>query len=181
MYYSSSILAERTAFSWSNSAKNSLTGAYPDGQYDGLYWRLTDDSLVQGLFGLVSDNESAVIEVYSGMPGGEGSKSTDKLRRAGFDTAASHNVGTGRMNYRNIGIKREIEVSLTSVWTARPLIWLRGGGAAEADVSALVVEPAEFLRTFDLMRYYASKMKESREGETAYRDKAGGVLNKRKL
>ncbi|WP_239614771.1 hypothetical protein [Cohnella mopanensis] len=180
LYYSSSIMAERAAFTWSNSAKNSITGAYPEGQYDGLYWRLTDDNLVQGLFGLVSGNEGTEVDVYPGMSGGEGYAAVDKLRRAGYDSASSSLVGTGDMSYRNVGIKREIGVRLTSDWVAQPLIWLRGGGAAQTDVTALVVEPTEFLRTFDLIRYYAAKMKNSSEGASAYRDKAGEVLNKRK-
>lgn len=180
LYYSSSIMAERTAFSWTNSAKDAQTGAYPQGEYDGLYWRLTDDSLVQGLFGLVAESNGAGIEIHAGMAGGEGSKAIDKLRRIGFETASSHNVGAGEMRYRNIGIKREIEVDLTSNWLAQPLIWLRGGGAAKTEVNALVVEPPEFQRSFDLIRYYASKMKSSPQGESAYRDQAGGVLQKRK-
>ncbi|WP_256760701.1 hypothetical protein [Cohnella sp. WQ 127256] len=182
LYYSTSVLAERTAFSWSNSAKDAHTGAYPQGQYDGLYWRLIDDSLVQGLFGLASSDSGTGIsvEINSSMTRIEGSSAVDKLKRSSFELSSSQPIGTGDINYLNIGIKREIGVHLTSIWLAEPLLWLRGGGAAEADVSALVVEPQEFLRTFDLIRYYAAKMKNSPEGATAYRDKAGGVLQKRK-
>lgn len=35
--------AGRAAFSWSNSSKNPVTGAYLPGRYDDLYWRITDD------------------------------------------------------------------------------------------------------------------------------------------
>jgi hypothetical protein len=182
LYYSSSIMAERAAYGWANSAKDAQTGAYPQGKYDGLYWRLADDGLVQGLFGLVAGDNAARVEIHAGMTGGEGGdEAIEKLRRAGYETASSHNVGTGEMRYRNIGIKREIEVDLTSVWLARPLIRLRGGGAAKTEVTALVVEPPEFLRSFDLLRYYASKMKNSPQGASAYREQAGGVLRKRKL
>lgn len=180
LYYSTSIMAERTAFSWSNSAKDARTGAYPPGQYDGLYWRLTDDSLVQGLFGLATDNQGTGVEINPEMTKGESSSANDKLKRAGFEIASSHRLGTGEMNYRNIGVKREIQVSLTSVWLAKPLASFRGNKAAEADISALIVEPAEFLRSFDLIRYYASKMKAAPQGQSAYREKAGGVLQKRK-
>lgn len=181
LYYSTSIMAERTAFGWSNSAKDVRTGAYSEGQYDSLYWRLTDDSLVQGLFGLASEEHAASIEIKLEMIGSSGSSAQDKLKKSGFDTAVSHRVGTGELSYRNIGIKREVEAKLTSVWRVEPLIWLRGRGVAEAEASALIVEPVEFLRTFDLVRYYASKMKKAPGGATAYRDKAGDVLQKRKL
>ncbi len=178
LYYSTSITAERTAFNWSNSAKDARTGAYPPGQYDGLYWRLTDDSLVAGLFGLMSEHQSVSIEITPDMAGSAGSSATDKLRIMGAESVSAHRVGYGHMNYRNIGVKREVEVSLTSTWLANPLIWLRGDDAAAASTSALVVEPAEFLRSFDLVRYYASKMKEAPEGGTAYRGKAGAALRK---
>ncbi|MCD9024027.1 hypothetical protein K7P76_19640 [Cohnella sp. NL03-T5] len=181
LYYSSSITAERTAFVWSNSGKDALTGAYPQGQYDGLYWRLFDDSLVQGLFGLASGNYSTSIEIRHGMEGSQGSSAEDKLRKIGSQTATVHRLGIGGISYRNIGVKREIEVNMTSVWLAKPLTWLRGEDAATAAVAALVVEPTEFLRSFDLVRYYASKMKAAPGGAAAWRDKAGAILRKRGL
>jgi hypothetical protein len=88
-------------------------------------------------------------------------------------------MGTGEIDYRNAGIKRQIEVRLTGNWIAEPLSWIRGDGETEAEVTALIVEPAEFIRSFDLVRYYASRIKEAGAGGDAYRDKAGGVLQKR--
>jgi len=35
--------AGRAAFSWSNSNKNPVTGAYYPSQHDDFYWRLLDD------------------------------------------------------------------------------------------------------------------------------------------
>ncbi|TVX98221.1 pilus assembly protein [Cohnella terricola] len=181
LYYSSSIMTERAAFNWSNSFKKVSTGAYPQGQYDGLYWRLTDDRLVQGLFGLATGGGETSVEVYPDMQGSEGSSAASKLVRVASATAGSHRVGSGEISYRNIGIKREIRAGLASVWLAEPLVRLRGGGAAEAEVSALVVEPAEFLRTFDLIRYYAAKMSRYSEGAEKYRAEAADVLSKRKM
>jgi hypothetical protein len=179
LYYSTSITAERAAFAWSNSEKDPLTGAYPQGQYDGLYWRLFDDSLVDGIFGLASEHPVTSIEISPGMEGGKGSTAADKLRKSSFQTAASHRLGTGTISYHNIGVMRDIKVNMTGLWQAKPLAWLRGEGAATAEASALVVEPTEFLRSFDLVRYYASKMKEAPEGTASWRDKAGAVLRKR--
>jgi hypothetical protein len=178
LYYSASITAERAAFVWSNSAKDQRTGAYPQGQYDGLYWRLFDDGLVEGLFGLVSDHPVTSIEISPGMEGSLGSSSADKLRRTSRQTAASHRLGTGVIRYRNMGIKSEIEVDMNGLWLAEPLSLLRGEGAATAKTSALVVEPTEFLRSFDLVRIYASKMRTAPEGAAGWREKAGGVLRK---
>ncbi|BBI32070.1 hypothetical protein [Cohnella abietis] len=181
LYYSSSIMAERTAFSWSNSAKETSTGAYPSGQYDGLYWRFTDDSLVQGLFGLVSDNKDSSVVIGPGITEGRGSKAEDKLRKVAFEMVTSRKVGKGQISYFNVGVKRNINVDLTSGWLVKPLGWLRGQDTASASVSALVVEPTEFLRSFDLVRYYAAKMKVAKEGPTEYRNKIGDVLKKRGL
>ncbi|XID93068.1 TadE family protein [Paenibacillaceae bacterium WGS1546] len=180
LYYSSSIMTERAAFAWSNSAKNIRTGAYPPGQYDGLYWRLTDDGLVQSLFGLAGGDGDIRVDVYPGMPAREGSSAADKLGRAGDSTAAGHRLGTGSLSYRNTGIKREIFADMDSAWLPEPLVRFRGGGAARAGVSALIVEPAEFLRAFDLVRYYGAKMKLAPEGEESYRRQAGEILNKRR-
>jgi hypothetical protein len=180
LYYSSSVTAERTAFGWSNSAKDTHTGAFPEGKYDGLYWRLTEDSLVQGLFGLVSEKRDVIAGINSESEGSNGSSAEDKLRKYSVEPASSHKVGNGEIRYENIGIQRKVAVELSSTWNGKPLNWLLGRGEAESEVSALIVEPAEFLRSFDLVRYYATKMKGAEEGESEYRDKAGGVLRKRK-
>lgn len=37
------LAAERAAFTWDNSHRNPVTGAFYPGQYDDLYWRLTQD------------------------------------------------------------------------------------------------------------------------------------------
>jgi hypothetical protein len=180
LYYGSTITAERAAFVWSNSAKNSRTGAYPQGQYDGLYWRLLDDQLLEGLLGLATEQHEVNVELYPSMMDGEGTSASDKLRKIGHQLNAVQAGGTGYISYRNIGVKREIGVNLTSGWLPEPLIRLRGGGAAMAETTALVVEPVEFLRSFDLIRYYASKMKAAPEGAEAYRDKAAAVLRKKR-
>ncbi|PRX71522.1 hypothetical protein B0G52_10815 [Cohnella sp. SGD-V74] len=180
VYYSSSVMTERAAFGWSNSSSDSLTGGYPAGEYDGLYWRLTDDALVQSLFGLASGEAGIRVEVYPGMAPGEGGSAADKLKSAAYAASAKHRVGSGELGYRNFGIKREIDAELVSSWFSVPLARFKGGGAADAKVSALVVEPAEFVRSFDLVRYYAAKLRNAPEGKEKYRSQAGEVLNKRK-
>ncbi|WP_378127095.1 hypothetical protein [Cohnella boryungensis] len=176
LYYSTSMMTERAAFGWSNSAKNVNTGEYPPGQYEGLYWRLTDDYLVGGLFGLATGTEELHVEVYPGMPSGEGNSAQAKLSRYAYETAAAHRLGEGLLSYRNIGVKRTVEAKLASLWAAEPLARFRGGEQASSEISALVVEPAEFLRTFDLIRYYAAKMREAPEGKENYRSRAGEVI-----
>ena len=47
--------SERTAYNWDNSHKIATTGSVEQGQYDSLYWRLTDDNVVGSLFGLAGE------------------------------------------------------------------------------------------------------------------------------
>ena len=180
LYYSSSVMAERAAFGWSNSSSDVRTGGYSPGRYDGLYWRLSDDALVQSLFGLASGEAGSRAEVYPDMEEGEGGGAVGKLERAAYATTARHRTGTGELRYRNVGLKREIDAELSSAWLAVPLVRFRGGGPAEAQVTALVVEPAEFVRSFDLIRYYAAKLRSAPEGEEKRRAQPSEVFNKRK-
>ncbi|MFC5470344.1 hypothetical protein ACFPPD_16680 [Cohnella suwonensis] len=179
LYYGMSITAERTAYAWSNSAKETKTGAFEEGRYDGLYWRLTDDALVKGLFGLASGDES--VEVAIGQDSGENAISVsgaeEKLRKRASDSRRW--MDGGEIGYRNIALKREIRVERPAEEMPGPLRWLRGDREREMNVTALIVEPAEFLRTFELIRYYASKMKSSPEGANTYKEKAGDALKQK--
>lgn len=180
LYYSSSISAERAAFGWSNSSKDTRTGAYPTGQYDGLYWRLLDDRLVKGIFGISSENEvsEVKIELHS-RPVEASSNVSTKLWKQAVPLMSTQESLGGVISYRNIGVKRQIGVSLTTSWSPKALVWMRGEAANAVQAKSLVVEPTEFIRTFDLASYYASKMKSASEGSLAYRKKAGAVLLKR--
>jgi hypothetical protein len=176
LYYSASITAERTAFDWSNSAKDARTGAYPAGQYDGLYWRIKDDALLQGWLGFVTGEGgvSVPIDPSSGEESGGGS-AKDKLVKWGASMPGLTSV-SGTIAYRNIGIKSTVSVKARSSWLPAALVRFSGQRQASAEVSALVVEPTELMRTFDLIRYYSAKKKDS---PGAYREKAAEVLRKR--
>ncbi|MFC5531626.1 pilus assembly protein [Cohnella yongneupensis] len=177
LYYSASITAERAAFDWSNSAKDPRTGAYRPGQYDGLYWRLKDDALLLGWFGLATGDSSSVsVPIDSDASEAQGGSASEKLARMG---ASMPDSMFGEIRFRNIGIKRTVSVQARAAWLPAGLVEFRGQRQASANVSALVVEPTELIRTFDLIRYYSAKMKDSPQGATALRDKAASVLLKR--
>ncbi|MFC5401505.1 TadE family protein [Cohnella soli] len=177
VYYGMTVTAERSAYSWSNSAKDTKSGAFEEGKYDGLYWRLTDDALVKGLFGLASGNETVEVDIAEHADGEDtnsGSGAKDKLSKRASDSRLL--MDSGEMGYRNVGLKREIRVWKLEEALPGPLKWLRRNEGKKVNVSALVVEPTEFLRTFELIRYYAAKMKDSPEGEADYKEKAGKTL-----
>ncbi|MBN2980065.1 pilus assembly protein [Cohnella algarum] len=177
LYYNVSIAGERAAFNWSNSNKEFRTGAYPNGVHDGLYWRLTDDRLLAGLFG------QAVAESDSGVPlpaeagADEGNLALRKLSASAetIDSAA-----TGEMSYRNSVIWREIATAAQSELAPEPLRRFNGTTVFGMKASAAIVEPAEFLRTIDLLRYYSVKIRNAAGGAAAYRKQAAGVLEERK-
>lgn len=176
VYYSSSVAAERAAYGWSNSAKDVRTGAYPAGQYDGLYWRMKDDALLQGWLGMATGDRPVSVAIASASDAEADSTASGKLARIGTTMPDSL---SGVIEYRNIGIQRTVTVKASSGWLPEALVKFRGQKAASSDVSALVVEPAELIRTFDLIRYYSAKMKDAPQGASAYRDEAAGILRKR--
>ena len=175
VYYEASTASERAAFAWSNSNKDPRTGAYPEGQYEGLYWRLTEDRLISGLFGgttTAEDEEGVSIENEASTEAG-GGLTERKLSAAANSLKASI---PGEWGYRNTAVFREIagEASSSAVPEALRRIW--PAAAIRSVPTSVVVEPAEFIRTVDLIRYYAQKFRGAEEGEEAYRSKAQAVL-----
>ncbi|MGV2786922.1 pilus assembly protein, partial [Clostridium perfringens] len=65
----SAAASERTAFSWDNSHKIAATGSVEQGQYDSLYWRLTDDHVLGTLFGLAGGAGTKAIQLPHGEEG----------------------------------------------------------------------------------------------------------------
>ncbi|WP_027087698.1 hypothetical protein [Cohnella panacarvi] len=176
VYFSSSIAAERAAYGWSNSAKDARTGAYPAERYDGLYWRMKDDALLQGWFGMATGNRPVSVPIALASNAEGDSSASGKLARIGTTMPGSL---SGVIEYRNIGIQRTVTVKARSGWLPEALVKFRGQKPASADVSALVVEPAELIRSFDLIRYYTAKMKDAPQGANVYREEAAGILRKR--
>jgi hypothetical protein len=173
-YFTAADAAEKAAFAWPHSAAELRTGAYPYGSYDGLYWRLKDDALLSGLFGVdAADAETTVpIGGLASDSRGKTSLSEKKLLK----TADAYPSGTGAVTYRNRLWKRAISVSaavpsLPSFFAA----WA-GPGAGQTGASSLVSEPAEWLRSFDLVRYYRAKMRARGAEQGEYRGQAARVL-----
>jgi hypothetical protein len=177
LYYSATVTGERAAFGWSNSAKELRTGTYPGGRYDGLYWRLKDDSLLAGLFGWTSHQDGVKVPISFGSSGNGGSSAEAKLRKAAG--TLPEGIG-GDMGYRNRVWEREISIQATGGRIPDPLRRVRGGdkSAGSADITAVVVEPVEMIRTFDLIRYFKNKINTKGDGAAAYRDQAADILKR---
>ncbi len=179
VHYKSAVAAERTAFNWSHADSDFATGAYEDGRYEGLYWRLTDDALLQGLFGWGSGEAGDETRDTLGFPGA--ADPGDRLTLRKLQPAAEALAGSwrGSVGYARGGVRREIEVSAADPAELRPLVLLRGSAAASSEAATPVTEPAEWMRTFDLVRYYTAKAKQEGSGADAYLGKAGSLLGRK--
>ncbi|MGQ8871018.1 TadE/TadG family type IV pilus assembly protein [Paenibacillus sp. TSA_86.1] len=163
--------SERAAYSWDNSSKQSLTGEYTAGDYDHLYWRLTDDRLLGALFGWAgADNEISVT-----VPGGEdGNLSEKKLIQASNHMPSAMK---GTMMYQNTLIQRKVITRLEQVISLPlPSFLFNSGNGVFTQGSSAVVEPVEFIRTVDLARYYGAKFKGKGGKGAASAAEAGQVV-----
>ncbi|PJN57233.1 hypothetical protein PAEVO_39610 [Paenibacillus sp. GM2FR] len=169
----SAAASERTAYSWDNSHKFAATGSVEQGQYDSLYWRLTEDNVVGTLFGLVGGDSTRSITLPQGEA--EGGKLPElKLSKGGTAVPASM---AGEMRYTNQLLIRKVTTSLNEQVTLTPLSRiLDDGGQIKVSAQSIVVDPVEFIRSVDLMRYYGSKFQGGRNGTD--KAAAGEVLQK---
>ncbi|WP_411349340.1 TadE/TadG family type IV pilus assembly protein [Paenibacillus sp. WLX2291] len=144
--------SERAAYSWDNSHKDVTTGAVPEGQNDGLYWRLTSDDMLSKLFGWAGSAQPTEVSI----PGGSGGS----LPEQKLSAAASWVPGemSGNIKYDNGVLVRSIETTLSRPVSFAPLERQLGHSLSqEISAGAVVVEPVEFIRNVELMRYYAAK------------------------
>jgi len=179
VHYGTSVLAERAAYNWPNSAAEWRTGAYPAGRHDGLYWRLAEDAVLQALFAAEGAARDAEVSFPQyGLPTDqEQGLVARKLRRAA-ETAPPWLTGT--VGWKNRLLIRSVFAEASDPAAALSLrrFW-NGVPEAQASVSALAVEPAEFVRSFELARYYTAKFKRQGGSAESYRREAGEVLRRR--
>ena len=63
IYYVASQAAERVAFTWNNSYKDPITGDFLSGNNDGLYWRLTNDNILDVLNGVTTGSDYSQVSI----------------------------------------------------------------------------------------------------------------------
>jgi hypothetical protein len=161
-YYTVSSATFRIAHAWPHSSANLKTGGYPEGGYDGLYWRLKDDAMLAGLFGWGTNADmETTVSFGEKAPGGQADSLVGiKLRHA----AASMPAGLeGTVAYRNRLWLREVSVEAAGSDSPDPLrrLWPSFERGISSSASAVVNEPAEWVRTFQLVRYYLVRMQQN--------------------
>ncbi|WP_458125760.1 TadE/TadG family type IV pilus assembly protein [Paenibacillus sp. Z3-2] len=163
--------SERAAYSWDNSHKQAMTGEFVAGEHDNLYWRLTDDRMLGALFGWVgADNQVSVS-----VPAGEGGSLSEQKLSQAVQHISSAMKGT--IEYQNSLTQRKITTKLDQVISLPlPSFLFDSGNRVQTQGSSAVVEPVEFIRTVDLVRYYAAKFKGKGGTATTTAAEAGQVV-----
>jgi hypothetical protein len=121
------LAADRAAFAWDNSHKNPVTGSFLPGQYDGLYWRLTDDFPSSALSIRKMEAALATIGAFAGK----------------------------ESRYENAVWRRKVSVEATAAFAAPDVLPAIGRVERTLQRSeAIVTDPVEWVRTVDTVRLY---------------------------
>lgn len=173
-----SAATERAAYNWENSNR-ATDGAFQAGNYDPLYWRISEDGLLSSLFGVGAEEGSTRITLPGDANGG-GPLLVVKLNRAAQMAPAGLQ---GEMRYAYGLTGRRISMELEKMLRLPVLDHVLADGAApEVFARSFVTEPVEFIRTVDLMRYYGAKFKRgsggSKEGAGMEKKNAALMLEK---
>lgn len=163
--------SERAAYSWDNSHKQAMTGEYVVGEHDNLYWRLTDDRMLGALFGWAGADDQVSVSI----PAGEGGNLSEQKLAQAVQQMPSAMKGT--IEYQNSLIQRKVTTKLEQVISLPlPSFLFDSGNRVLTQGSSAVVEPVEFIRTVDLVRYYAAKFKGKGGAATSTAAEAGQVV-----
>lgn len=119
--------AGRASYSWSNSNKNPITGAYYPGRYDDLYWRLSDDRGGSPL--AVKKVLSALALVPEGL----------------FEHGLYKNSLLQRDVHVEVNVNFQVPEFMSTLYGSRDLI-----GNGHSSIS----EPMELIRQVELARTY---------------------------
>jgi len=174
LYHSASAASERAAFRWDNSHRDPATGIAPTGSYDPLYWRLTDDRLLQSIFNLGGNAaEDAIVELPASGDRREDLAASKLLNGAG---RVPGKYG-GQASYRRQLLLKRVSVDLETFDIPAGAARLTGIAGIRASAAAPVSDPVELIRTVDLARYYAGRFGVS-TGGAEQRTKAGDILRR---
>ncbi|MFP4976067.1 TadE/TadG family type IV pilus assembly protein [Paenibacillus sp. CN-4] len=169
-----STVTERAAFNWDNSYKGK-GGAVEPGRYDSLYWRIGEDGVLSSWFGIGAAEGRLKVP----LPAAEGTEGLPgrKLKQSGGIVQGGI---TGEIGYQFEWSGRKVTSQLEKVLKLPPLDEMLADGAVpRVSAQSAVTEPAEFIRTVDLVRYYSAKFKTSRaKGQGVNRQDASAMLSK---
>lgn len=144
------LTADRSAYNWDNSNKDPISGAYDIHQNDGLYWRISSDSLGQ----------SSLIVLPNTLSSTTDSAPKRKLYHAAIQLPKGIK---GILTFSNQLIERKVEVQLSRMITPLPFLsqWFNHSKNLTVSSMASINEPVEFIRNTDLAVTYLPLLKQS--------------------
>lgn len=170
LHYIADRTAKNAAWTWDNTYKDGLSGAYDpyekdagtqqQKQNDGLYWRFSDFNLLDVLTFQFSQagepKELIVTGTDRSQPARGGDLVTYKLKRA---VSTLPPGVTGSIQYKNDFYKRTVTVRLENPLRMPDFIKvLFRQDSIEAEASSYITEPTEFIRSVDFALYAGKKM-----------------------
>lgn len=159
---------ERAAYIWDNSHKQK-SGHYASGEHDSLYWRIGEDALLATLFGGEAGKGDVMIE----LPGAASEKDSLPAQKLSQSSVMIPGNMPGRMNYAYSFTGRRVSAELNRMLRLPVLDEVLSDHASPTvTAQSMIVEPVEFIRTVDLMRYFGAKFSRGTEGgNTVYMEK----------
>jgi len=166
VYYVASAASERAAFSWDNSNRDPDSGILAQPEYDSLYWRLKDNQMLGSLFGSFSAEEADVVMT---MPMAAELKEEEGRQRlplperklaASGERAMKSDAGyEGELSYSRTLLIQSVTTKLKQPLSFSSALSKWGLKEPAAMSAAAIVDPVEFIRNVDLLRYYTAKLK----------------------
>lgn len=178
LYYAASATAERVAFSWDNSHREARSGMLTEPSFDGLYWRLGQDGMINSLFGLREGNKDSTVllPLSDAVDGSKNALPVRKMENSALWMSQAGMTHDGQISYSGGVLKRTLTVKLKAPLSARnsEKSWLRR--EPKTVTTSVVVDPTEFIRSVDLVRYYYAKFANRTGGAGQAKTQAGQVL-----
>jgi hypothetical protein len=147
--------ANRISYVWTNSHMDIVTGELDSpGASDGLYWRLTDDQLLGELFGTGGSNSAVTIGAGSG--GDLASRKLSKITGSALSDSVS-----GKVFYENDIAEKRVVVELNKNLPFPNFVEKVLNSDVKVKASATITDPVEFIRTVELIKVYATELKDN--------------------
>lgn len=165
---------ERSALIWDNSHKDPVTGEFDPDQHDSLYWRVMQDQLLNTVFSGLDKEQATGVQ----LPASASSNDNLSERKLMSGGAFIRSPLQGEIHYLNHMVERHVTAELNHSARSSMLEMMTATQVEiEGEAVGIIVEPTEFIRTVEFVRYMTTKMK-SLTALGASPEGAGQILQK---
>lgn len=152
-------------------------------EYDGLYWRIGDNQMLQSLFGMVGGGGDALVVMSGSQSDAANLGQADDLPERKLMQASSW-LREEERNYRGeLSFSHKLLQNKVQVKLKQPLSFLHDGQQdgwlsrePKTVAAANVVDPVEFIRNVDLVRYYTTRFQNRSGGAALSKKQAAQAL-----